>query len=109
MDRLIDAQRIADFVNTEDLRRPERREPPFAAADTMATSEELGDWLRAHGRATGAPVRADELELAHRLRAALRGAIERGPRDEASARVHDLALDLPLALGLDEAGRPRGG
>lgn len=107
MNALNGAQRLADLLNTEDLRRPDRREPPFASDDTLTTSAALARWLDAHGLGVSSRVTSDDLDLARRLRSDLRAVIERGDGWQAGIeRFNVLARELPVALELGNDGQP---
>lgn len=102
------AERIVDFVNTEDVRRPDRREPPFAPDDALADGVALDRWLAGNGLAIVGHAAPDDLDLARRLRTALRGVLRRDGvvvSADASA-VNDVARDLPLVVKVDGSGQP---
>ncbi len=83
---------IRDFVNTTDHE---------TGADDLATASQLAEWLRTEGHLRRrAAATDDDLELAHRLRAGLRRALERN-HDGQAGPDPDLAAvlgELPIAL-----------
>jgi predicted RNA-binding Zn ribbon-like protein len=94
-----EAERLVDFINTFDLRRPDRREPPFAPDDALDTPGALDRWLAANGLADGSTADQDDLVLARRLRTALRGLLWPDGVVEPSVDALDAVADeLPLVV-----------
>jgi len=107
MDHVVEAERLADFLNTEDLRRPDRREPPFAPDDLVATPDALSRWLDLHGLGDGGSATDDDLELARGLRRGLRSMLSHGDGFQRSVdQVNLFIRDLSLAVEFDRGGRP---
>jgi predicted RNA-binding Zn ribbon-like protein len=105
MEHLIEAERLVDFLNTFDGRRPDRREPPGAPDDSLTTPASLEDWLVAHGL-DGRDASPGTLDLARTLRAALRASLVRGAAGAPIDELNDVSGRLPLVVRFDASGRP---
>ena len=102
------AQQLADFINTLDVRRPDRREPPFAPEEALTSPTALAEWLANAGLVeAGTRASATDLALARNLRSSLRRLlIDR--EDRASRRELDTqSALLPMVVAIDGSGRPR--
>ena len=71
----IEGQRLADFLNTEDHRRPDRREPPYAPDDELTSPASLSRWMGAPSVGSVPDATAADLARARRLRATLRDVV----------------------------------
>jgi len=107
MDGELEGQRLADFLNTEDLRRPDRREPPFGPDDELTSPPALDAWLRDHGSQGLPPASIADLAGGLRLRSALRNAVESAGGRRISDALRAEARAFPLLLEPDEQGVPR--
>jgi predicted RNA-binding Zn ribbon-like protein len=107
MNHLTEAQRLVDLLNTLDLRRRDRREPPFAPDDVLANPDDLSAWLKSHDLGLGRQATDADLRVARRLRSGLRAILLRDDSLEASIdQLNGLTGELPLMVQFDRAGRP---
>lgn len=102
-----EGQRLADFLNTTDHRRPDRREPPFAPDDELASPAGLTAWLGTRWSAPLPAASAADLEHARRLRAGLRDAVEEPGGQPPTDAFQVEAGSFPLLVELDDQGTPR--
>ena len=107
MQATVEGQRLAEFLNTEDHRRPDRREQSHAADDELTSPASLTAWMRAHAILSVPEATDADLRRARRLRAALRDVVAAtGSRTPIEA-LRAEARSLPLVLDLDGQGVPR--
>jgi predicted RNA-binding Zn ribbon-like protein len=99
--RTLDLEAVRDFLNTLDLEN---------GTDALASTSGCEAWLKDHDPTVGHAT-ARDLELARRMRSALRSAVrghhdDRPPERPPIAGLDEVAAKLPLRVTLDADGRP---